>query len=665
MAASVDAPSPTAENCGWTTVAICARRIGLASVESANQGQQLPRIEARPRAIPLAWLSALGVVFGDLGTSPLYTLQTVIGTVRGPFTPETGVGILSLIVWTLIVTVSIKYCLIVMRADNQGEGGIFALMSLVGVNDLAAGAGVLACIGALGAALIYGDGVITPAISVLSALEGVNVVTDSWKPYVMPSAVAILVILFATQRFGTAKIGRAFGPLMLVWFVTIAVLGVRQIVAHPVVLSAVNPVHAIAFLVHSGLRGFLILGGIFLCITGGEALYADMGHFGKNPIRRTWYFVVLPALLLNYAGQTGLLIDKGAAGGNPFFELVPHWAIYPLVVLATLATIIASQAIITGSFSMTRQATQLGWLPGAMIRQTSDRVYGQIYVPVVNWLMMVATIGITVAFGSSERLSGAYGTAVATTMLLTTVLLFRAMRTVWHWPLVAVVVLGGFFLVVDAGFFGANLLKIADGGWLPVVIALVLFTVMLTWRMGVTAIRASLPLPEEIARRFLENLDQGVVPRNSVDTIVFLTRSQQRVSRLIVDYAQLAGSLPHNVIALSVVFDHVPRVLQPSCHVVEVVGDRFWHLEARFGFFEIPDLRRSLREAQGLNADVDRDNVTFIATRDMVVYKRGSSFLKRWRLTLFSFLYRNAARTIDRFDLPPKQVIEIGREIEL
>jgi KUP system potassium uptake protein len=615
--------------------------------------------------VPLAWLSALGVVFGDLGTSPLYTLQTVIGTIKGPFTAETGIGILSLIFWTLIVTVSVKYCLVVMRADNQGEGGIFALMSLVGANDLTGATKVLACIGALGAALIYGDGVITPAISVLSALEGVNVVTDSWKPYVMPGAAAILIVLFATQRFGTEKIGRAFGPIMLIWFATIALLGIRQIVAHPIVVSAVNPVHAIAFLVHSGTDGFLILGGVFLCITGGEALYADMGHFGRNPIRHTWYFVVLPALLLNYAGQTGLLIAAGSAKGNPFFELVPHWAIYPLVILATLATIIASQAIITGSFSMTRQATQLAWLPGAMIRQTSDQVYGQIYVPVVNWLMMIATLGITFAFGSSERLSGAYGTAVATTMLLTTVLLFRAMIKVWQWPFMAVVIVGGFFMAVDAGFFGANLLKIADGGWLPLLIAVVLFTVMITWRLGVTAIKASLPLPEETARQFLNDLERGVIPRNGVNTIVFLTRSQQRVSRLIVDYAQLAGSLPHNVIALSVIFEHVPRVPQPSCHVVDVVGARFWHLQARFGFFEIPDLRRSLREAVGLDADVDLDKVTFIATRDMVIYKPGSSVLRRWRLALFAFLYRNAAKTIDRFTLPPKQVIEIGREIEL
>jgi KUP system potassium uptake protein len=620
---------------------------------------------APEHAASWAWLSALGVVFGDLGTSPLYTLHAVMGAIQGPFTPEMGVGILSLIVWTLIITISVKYCIVVMRADNQGEGGIFALMSLVGAHDLAVGAKILACIGALGAALIYGDGVITPAISVLSALEGVNVVTESLRAFVMPCAVVILIMLFATQRFGTEKIGRAFGPVMLLWFGTIALLGIRQIIAHPVVLEAIDPVHAIRFLVHSGTRGFLILGGVFLCITGGEALYADMGHFGKNPIRRTWYFVVLPALLLNYAGQTGLLIEKGTVGGNPFFELVPHWAIYPLVVLATLATIIASQAIITGSFSMTRQATQLGWLPGMMIRQTSDKMYGQIYVPVMNWMMMVATIAITIGFGSSERLSGAYGTAVATTMLLTTVLLFRAMRDVWHWPIVVVAAVGGAFLVVDAGFFGANLLKIADGGWLPLLIALVIFTIMLTWRTGVTAIKDSLPLPDATGRQFLEDLDRGTLPRTGDNTIVFLTRGQQNVSRLIVDYASLAGVLPCNVIALSVVFEHVPRVVKPSCHVIDVVADRFWHLVARFGFFEIPDLCRSLREAKGLNADVDLDKVTFIATRDLVVYRRGSSALRRWRLALFAFLYRNAARTIDRFALPPKQVIEMGREIEL
>jgi KUP system potassium uptake protein len=627
-----------------------------------TQAAARDRTEKRPTAWVL--LSTLGIVFGDLGTSPLYTMQTVVHAAGERITPDAALGILSLIVWTLIVTISIKYCLFVMRADNQGEGGIFALMSLVGANGFAKGAKVLTVMGLLGAALIYGDGVITPAISVLSALEGVNVVTDDLKPFVMPAAVAILIVLFGTQRFGTEKIGHAFGPVMVLWFLVIALLGILSIARHPVVLSAVNPAFALEFLVKTGPRSFLVLGGIFLCITGGEALYADMGHFGKTPIRRTWYFIVLPALLLNYAGQTGVLLEKGATVGNPFFALAPHWAIFPLVGLATLATIIASQAIITGSFSMTRQATQLGWLPGVTIRQTSDEVYGQIYVPVVNWLMMLATVGTTIAFGSSDSLAGAYGTAVSTTMLLTTFLLYTAMRNVWRWPALVALAVGGLFVLIDAGFFSANLLKIADGGWLPLTIAACLFLVMVTWHSGVEAIRNALPVPPDAAAKFLEDLRRGEIPRLS-GTTVFLTRSTQKVSRLVMDYAQFAGALPHNVIILSVSFENVPRVPKPSCHVVDQVAERFWHLTASFGFFEIPDLRRALSEARGLDADVDREKVTFIGTRDHVVFRRGSSLLRRSRLALFAFLYRNAARAIDRFNLPPKSVIELSREIEI
>jgi KUP system potassium uptake protein len=347
-------------------------------------------------------LAALGVVFGDLGTSPLYSLQAVVQATGGAFTHSTALGVLSMIVWTLIITISIKYCLFVMRADNRGEGGILALMSLIGANGFRPGFKLLTAFGLLGAALIYGDGVITPAISVLSALEGVNVVDAAFRPFVMPAAVVVLLGLFAAQRFGTAKIGRAFGPIMLLWFVVIGGLGAVSIARHPAVVLALNPLYAIRFMAHSRSLGFLVLGGVFLCITGGEALYADMGHFGKGPVRRAWYLIVLPSLLLSYAGQTAFLIDQRTVSGNPFFQIAPSWSIYPLVGLATLATIIASQAIITGSFSMTRQAMQLGWLPGVAIRQTSDRIYGQIYVPVVNWLLMTATVATTIAFGSTE-----------------------------------------------------------------------------------------------------------------------------------------------------------------------------------------------------------------------------------------------------------------------
>ena len=624
-----------------------------------------PVNEALPaKAKSWAAFGALGVVFGDLGTSPLYTLQTVVQAMGGHFTPQTALGVLSLVFWTLIVTISIKYCLFVMRADYRGEGGILALMSLIGANGFTPGVRLLTGMGLLGAALIYGDGVITPAISVLSALEGVNVVTETLKPYVMPMAVIILLVLFAAQRFGTEKIGRAFGPVMLLWFIVIALLGVVSILKHPDVIAAVDPRYAIRFMAASGRAGFLVLGGVFLCITGGEALYADMGHFGRGPIRRSWYIVVLPALLLSYAGQTAFLIDKGTVTGNPFFQIAPAWSVYPLVVLATIATIIASQAIITGSFSMTRQAMQLGWLPGVSIRQTSDRVYGQIYVPVVNWLLMVATIATTIAFGASDRLAGAYGTAVSTTMLLTTFLLYRAMRDVWKWPLAVAVPVAAVFIVVDTSFFTANLLKIAEGGWLPLTFAGILFVIMITWRRGVDAIRKTLVQAPESAEKFLGDLRSGTIPR--VDgTTVFLTRSTQKVSRLIMDHAHFAGVLPRNAIALSVVFESTPRIAGPTCTVVDNVGEGLWHLVARFGFLEIPDLRHALLKTRGLPADIDFDKALFVGTRDLAVSRRENASLRGWRLALFAFLYRNSVKIVDRFNLEPSNVIEIARQIEI
>jgi KUP system potassium uptake protein len=621
--------------------------------------------EALPaKARSWAAFGALGVVFGDLGTSPLYTLQTVVQAMGGHFTPQAALGVLSLVFWTLVVTISIKYCLFVMRADNRGEGGILALMSLIGANGFTPGVRLLTGMGLLGAALIYGDGVITPAISVLSALEGVNVVTESLKPYVMPMAVVILLVLFSAQRFGTEKIGRAFGPVMLLWFIVIALLGVASILKHPGVIAAVDPRYAVRFMAASGRAGFLVLGGVFLCITGGEALYADMGHFGKGPIRRSWYLVVLPALLLSYAGQTAFLIDKGTVTGNPFFQIAPAWSVYPLVVLATIATIIASQAIITGSFSMTRQAMQLGWLPGVAIRQTSDRVYGQIYIPVVNWLLMVATIATTIAFGASDRLAGAYGTAVSTTMLLTTFLLFRAMRDLWKWPLAVAAAVAGIFIVVDTSFFTANLLKIAEGGWLPLTFAAILFVIMITWRRGIEAIRQTLVQAPQTAEKFLSDLRSGAIPRMD-GTTVFLTRSTQKVSRLIMDHAHFVGVLPRNAIALSVVFETTPRIAGPTCTVVENVGEGLWHLMARFGFLEIPDLRQALLKTRGLPANIDFDNAMFVGTRDLVVSRREDASLRGWRMALFAFLYRNSVKIVDRFNLEPSNAIEIARQIEI
>jgi KUP system potassium uptake protein len=470
--------------------------------------------------------------------------------------------------------------------------------------------------------------------------------------------------LFAAQRFGTAKIGRAFGPVMMLWFIVIGVLGAVSIARHPGVVRALDPGYAVRFMAHSRGMGFLVLGGVFLCITGGEALYADMGHFGKGAVRRAWYAIVLPSLLLSYAGQTAFLIDQRTVSGNPFFQIAPSWSIYPLVILATLATIIASQAIITGSFSMTRQAMQLGWLPGVAIRQTSDLVYGQIYVPVVNWLLMTATLATTIAFGSSDRLAGAYGTAVSTTMLLTTILLYRAMRDTWRWPLAAAAGIAGIFLVVDTSFFVANLVKIAEGGWLPLSLAAVLFVVMVTWRSGTEAIRTTLAQPPRAAEQFLSALEAGVIPRVR-GTTVFLTRSKQKVSRLIMDHAHFVGVLPAHAIALSVVFENTPRISGPNCMVVDNVGAGLWHLVARFGFFEIPDLMRALRQTHGLDPDISFDTARFVGTRDLIVRKSAGATFSRWRSALFAFLYRNAVKTVDRFNLPPEHVVEIARQIEI
>jgi KUP system potassium uptake protein len=451
---------------------------------------------------------------------------------------------------------------------------------------------------------------------------------------------------------------------MLLWFAVIAALGAGAIARHPSVVTAIDPRHAVEFLRHSGGSGILVLGGVFLCITGGEALYADMGHFGKASIRRSWYLVVLPALLVSYAGQTAYLMDKGSVSGNPFFQIAPSWSIYPLVALATVATIIASQAIITGSFSMTRQAMQLGWLPGVSIRQTSDRVYGQIYVPVVNWLLMAATVATTIAFGSSDRLAGAYGTAVATTMLLTTVLLFRAMRDVWRWPLPAAYAAAGFFLMVDTSFFVANLWKIAEGGWLPLTFAAILFCVMVTWRTGVDAIKATLADSAEPGEQFLSELKRELIPR--VDgTTVFLTRSTQKVSKLIMDHARFVGVLPRHAIALSIIFESTPRIIGPKCSHVESVGEGLWRVVARFGFFEIPDLRLALSQAQGLDSTIDLDKAMFVGTRDLVVSKPVKPSLRGWRMALFAFLYRNSVKVVDRFNLAPANVVEIARQIEI
>jgi KUP system potassium uptake protein len=632
------------------------------SVGATTEERIAPSRSAR-RTTPAAALAALGIVYGDLGTSPLYTLQTVVQTIGGRFTAEAAIGVLSLIFWALIVTISVKYCLFVMRADNHGEGGILALMPLAGATGFDQGR-ALVVMGLFGAALIYGDGIITPAISVLSALEGVNVATEVLEPFVMPAAVAVLLCLFAAQRRGTARIGKVFGPLMLLWFCVIAALGIGGILRHPNVLAAVDPRHAIAFLAHGGWSGFTVLGGIFLAITGGEALYADMGHIGKNPIRTTWYGLVLPALLLNYAGQTALLIEDPTRGGNPFFTLAPGWAIFPLVLLATLATIIASQAIITGSFSLTRQAMQLGWFPGLHIRQTSDEEYGQIYVPFVNWTMMLFTIALAVGFGRSDRLAGAYGTAVSTTMLLTTALLYKVMRNRWGWSAPSALLTSGLFLVVDLSFFAANLMKIVEGGWIPLTFGAIVFIVMTTWHSGIEAMARKLATMTEPPERFLQRLATDRIPRVP-GTAVFLTRLAEPIPPLMILHVSQFGVLPQTAIALTVRFADIPRVGLSNRLQLVPVFEGFWHLTAHYGFVEIPDLQATLRAAKDRGCPVDLSTAVYFGAHDQIIRAKMGGRLLRWRVPLFAFLFRNAVRTVDLFNLPTSNFLEIGRQIEI
>jgi KUP system potassium uptake protein len=615
------------------------------------------------KTTPAAALAALGIVYGDLGTSPLYTLQAVVGATGGHFSPEAALGSLSLIFWALIITISVKYCLFVMRADNHGEGGILALMSMSGAN-WSKGRRILIVMGLFGAALIYGDGIITPAISVLSALEGLNVATDVFKPHIVSIAVAILCALFAIQSRGTAQIAKAFGPVMLLWFLVIAALGVAGISRYPAVVAAVDPSYGIALLTGHGWSGIAVLGGVFLAMTGAEAMYADMGHIGRNPIRTSWYGIVLPALLLNYAGQVAFFLNYPVMHGNPFFRLAPSWSIYPLVGLATVATIIASQAIITGSFSLTRQAMQLGWFPGVRIRQTSSEEYGQIYVPFVNWTMMVLTVALTVSFGSSDRLAGAFGTAVSTTMLLTTALLYNVMRERWRWPVGPALTASGLFLAVDFTFFAANLFKIREGGWIPLTFGSLVFIVMVTWHFGVEAMRQHHIVSTETPDEFFRRLKETPVPRVP-GTTIFLTRLATTMPFLIIEHVVQMRALSETVIALTVTFEDIPRVASRERIELAKLAEGFWHITAHFGFIQVPDLPAALRQAKDHGCPIDLEHAIYFGGRDTLVCSKRRSWLVRARLRLFTLMFRNSVRAVDLFNIPPGNFVEVGRQIEI
>jgi KUP system potassium uptake protein len=615
------------------------------------------------KTTPAAALAALGIVYGDLGTSPLYALQAVVRTTGGHLSSEAALGSLSLIFWALIITISVKYCMFVMRADNHGEGGVLALMSMTGAN-WSEGGRILIIMGLFGAALLYGDGIITPAISVLSALEGLNVATDVFKPHIVLLAVAILFALFAIQSRGTAQIAKASGPVMLLWFAVIAALGVSGIARYPAVIAAVDPRYGIALLTGHGWSGIAVLGGVFLAMTGAEAMYADMGHIGRNPIRTSWYGIVLPALLLNYAGQVALFLDDPTTDGNPFFRLAPSWSIYPLVGLATVATIIASQAIITGSFSLTRQAMQLGWFPGVRIRQTSSEEYGQIYVPFVNWTMMVLTVALTVSFGSSDRLAGAYGTAVSTTMLLTTALLYNVMRERWHWPAGPALTASGLFLAVDFAFFAANLFKIREGGWIPLTFGTLVFIVMVSWHYGFEAMRHRHTVLAEAPEEFFGHLKASHVPRVP-GTAIFLTRLATTTPFLIVEHVAQMKALYETAIALTVKFEDIPRVAPRDRIELTKLAEGFWHIIVHFGFVQVPDIPAALRQAKDHGCPIDLEDAIYFGARDAVVCSKRRNWLARASLRLFTLMFRNSVRAVDLFNIPPKNFVEVGRQIEI
>jgi len=605
-------------------------------------------------------LGALGVVYGDIGTSPLYTMKTALDW-GGGASPDVALGLLSLIVWTLIVTVSIKYVLLVMRADNEGEGGILALMSQLGLKKRRRP--VVVALGVLGAALLYGDGAITPAISVLSALEGLKDPLPAIAPRIVPIAVVILGALFVLQRRGTASIGRVFGPIMLCWFLLIGGLGLVQVAAHPGVLRALDPLVGAGYFGQHGLAGVAVLGAVFLCVTGAEALYADMGHFGGGPIRLGWYALVLPALVLSYAGQTALVVaGEVRDGDNPFFLMVPEAVRVPMVILATLATIIASQAIISGAFSMTRQAIQLGLLPRMSVVQTSDEGYGQIYVPLVNWGLMIFTIGLTIAFGSSDNLAAAYGIAVATTMLLTTLLMVCMMREVWHWPLAAVVAVAGSLGCVDLCFVAANMTKVAEGGWVPLVAGGSIFVVMFSWYRGRGAVLDYLDATSMPLDQFLSTLLPNV--RRVPGTAVYLTRRPQLVPVAMMHSLRHYHSLHERNILVHIDIQHIPRIPRANRANIHDLANGVWMADMHYGFMEHPNLPRALGRCNFGGVPLDPATTTYFLAKETIV---GAAKTRLDALThaLFVVMHRNAADASSFFRIPPEHTVELGARLDL
>lgn len=611
-------------------------------------------------------LAALGVVYGDIGTSPLYAIRECFHGEYGIEPSRANIlGVLSLMVWSLVLVVCVKYLSFILRADNRGEGGVIALMALVhpARRTRSAARWFLVGLGLFGASLLYGDGMITPAISVMSAVEGLEVATSAFEPYVVVITVVILVGLFLFQHRGTARVGAIFGPVAMLWLAAIALLGLGGILRHPEILASVNPLHGVDFFLRNRWQGYFVLGAVFLVVTGTEALYADMGHFGRRPIRLTWYVFVLPALLMNYFGQGALLLADPSAASHPFYALAPSWALYPLVMLATAATIIASQAVISGAFSLTRQAIQLGYFPRLKIEHTSTETIGQIYIPQLNWLLMLATIGLVLGFRSTSKLAAAYGVAVTATMIIATALFYVVAREKFGWSRLAAGLPAALFLLVDLSFFGANISKIEHGAWFPIAIGVGAYTLMTTWRRGREVLGRRFRAKAVSHEQFLQDIRKRKVTRVP-GLAVFMTGNPGLVPPALLHNLEHNKVLHEQVVLLTVVTEEEPRVPPKRQLEVEEQGYGIFSITAHFGFSQDPHVPRVLRRAAEQGLQFDPKSTSYFLGRERVLPRRRGG-MARWRLELFSFLSRNAVDATTFFHIPPGRVIEVGAQVEL
>ena len=626
-----------------------------------------PPADPRGRYLFTLALAALGVVYGDIGTSPLYAIrESFYGTHGIGVTPGNVLGVMSMVFWSLVIVVTIKYHIVIIRADNKGEGGVLALMALVNGSRLARGLSprrIMIVLGIFGSALLYADGALTPAISVLSAVEGLEVATPELASWVLPVTLVILVGLFLLQSRGTARIGAMFGPVMLVWFATLGVLGLSEIIRQPGVLAAVSPYYAVRFFGENAGRGFVVLGAVFLVVTGGEALYADLGHFGHRAIQRAWFGIALPSLMLNYFGQGALLLRDPAGAVNPFYHLAPSWALYPLIALATVAAIIASQAVISGAFSLTRQAVQLGYSPRLRIEHTSSREIGQIYVPAVNWGLMLLTCVLVLGFRTSSNIAGAYGVALSTLMLMTTLMFYVMSREVWGWSFPRAAGVAGLFLWVDLLFFAANMLKIRYGGWVPLAIAAAIFLLMTTWKRG-REILGKRMLEKTVPLKMLLADLAAEPPLRVPGTAVFMYGTADHTPPALVHNLAHNKVLHEKVVFLTVVTEDVPHVEPRERVTVKHIGKGFHTVVARYGFMDDPDLEDVLEACRVKALDIRMEGTTFFLGRETLVSSDRPG-MDHWRATLFAFMSRNALRATAFFKIPANQVFEVGAQVEL